>query len=165
MKGNDKNPFKGFSVDTPVGIFSMILDHQDVIRAGFVTIEEYEIELKKPIEKIKDHPYSTQVKNWLTGNSKTFDTIPYKIGGTEFQKKLWTWLKYNTQPGETYPYNKVAAAIGHPGASRAVGTACKQNPLVLIIPCPRIIKANGKLGKYRYGQEVKQFILNNEKER
>jgi len=87
----------------------------------------------------------------------TFST-PIKLIGTEFQKKAWQAL-LKIPFGETRSYLQEADAIGNPTAYRAVANANGANPLVIIVPCHRIIAHNGKLGGYSAGLERKKYLL------
>lgn len=80
------------------------------------------------------------------------------IQGTPFQLKVWNAL-LNTPPGSTTTYGAIARQIGHPGASRAVGTAIGQNPVACLIPCHRVIRQDGNMGGYRWGIPRKNRIL------
>lgn len=82
--------------------------------------------------------------------------------GTEFQQKVWRFLINNVKFGTTISYKEIANQIGHPNASRAVGTACKNNPIAVIIPCHRVIASNGKNTGYRWGIEIKNKLLERE---
>jgi methylated-DNA-[protein]-cysteine S-methyltransferase len=81
------------------------------------------------------------------------------IGGGEFQRKVWAAI--DAIPfGETRSYGDIAEAIGHPGAARAVGTACGRNPLMLFTPCHRVLAARGRIGGYGFcGIEIKKRLL------
>ena len=78
--------------------------------------------------------------------------------GTEFQQKVWKALQ-EIPYGETRTYGEIAAAIGNPKAARAVGMANNKNPIGIIIPCHRVVGANGKLVGYAGGMEKKEFLL------
>ncbi len=88
--------------------------------------------------------------------------LPLDLRATAFQLKVWRELQ--TIPlGETRSYSEIAAAIGQPSASRAVANACARNPVALLIPCHRIIRADSSLGGYRWGIERKRTLLDIEK--
>ena len=70
---------------------------------------------------------------------------PFLKNGTPFQQKIWRMISH-IKPGETTTYGELAAAAGSPGGARAVGQACNQNPLALIIPCHRVVAADGPGG-------------------
>ena len=78
--------------------------------------------------------------------------------GTDFQKRVWEQLK-KIPYGETRNYGEIAASIGCPGGARAVGNANNKNPIAIIVPCHRVIGANGKLVGYAGGLNVKEMLL------
>ena len=89
--------------------------------------------------------------------------LPLDLRATAFQLKVWSELQA-IPVGETRSYSEVAAAIGQPTASRAVANACARNPVALVIPCHRIIRADKRLGGYRWGIERKRAILERERQ-
>lgn len=102
-----------------------------------------------------------ELEEYLIGNRKQFD-VPFQMQGTEFQEKVWKALC--TIPyGETRSYGQIAKQIGNAKASRAVGMANNKNPIMIIIPCHRVIGANGKLVGYGGGLELKKKLLEIEK--
>lgn len=102
-----------------------------------------------------------QLKEYLCGERKIFD-VPIMPIGTKFQKTVWNCLK-TVEYGKTMTYKQIAVAIGKPNACRAVGNANNKNPISIIIPCHRIIGTNGKLTGYAGGLDIKEFLLNIEK--
>ena len=102
-----------------------------------------------------------QLSEYFAGKRRVFD-LPLDPVGTDFQKAVWTGL--NAIPyGETRSYAALAAAIGRPGASRAVGAANGRNPLSIVVPCHRVIGANGTLTGFAGGLAVKQWLLAHER--
>lgn len=98
-----------------------------------------------------------ELSEYFAGNRKEFD-IPLNPKGTDFQKSVWNALC--TIPyGKTMSYGQVAAQIGNPKASRAVGMANNKNPIPILIPCHRVIGANGKSVGYGGGIWIKQKLL------
>jgi methylated-DNA-[protein]-cysteine S-methyltransferase len=89
------------------------------------------------------------------------DSLEISLGGTPFQRQVWTALRA-VRPGETMSYGELAAAIGRPQAARAVGLANSLNPVALVLPCHRIIGANGALTGYAGGLERKRWLLAHE---
>ena len=85
-------------------------------------------------------------------------TFPIHYSGTEFQEKVWHAL-LEIPYGKTKSYKEIATQIGHDKASRAVGSACKNNPLLIVVPCHRVIASNGKLTGYAYGLSLKEKLL------
>jgi len=93
---------------------------------------------------------------------KALPCLPLDLRGTTFQKSVWRVL-LRVPIGQTWSYQQVARNIGCPQASRAVGTACAQNPIALLVPCHRIIRHDGTLGGYAWGLEKKKQLLELEK--
>ena len=102
-----------------------------------------------------------QISEYLIGERKSFD-LPFKLTGTDFQNRVWKAL-CDIPYGETRSYKQIAEAIGNPKAVRAVGMANNRNPLLVLIPCHRVIGCNGQLVGYAAGLEKKQFLLDLEK--
>lgn len=98
-----------------------------------------------------------QLREYFTGQRREFD-LPLRHPGTPFQEKVWAALR--TIPyGTTCSYKDVAQRIGRPDAVRAVGTANGMNPIAIVIPCHRVVNANGDLGGYGGGLERKRLLL------
>ena len=102
-----------------------------------------------------------QLSEYLLGERKRFD-LPLNPQGTVFQQQVWKAL-CDIPYGETRSYKQIAEAIGNPKAVRAVGMANNRNPLLIVVPCHRVIGANGKLVGYAAGIEKKEFLLKLEK--
>jgi AraC family transcriptional regulator of adaptative response/methylated-DNA-[protein]-cysteine methyltransferase len=100
---------------------------------------------------------------YLKGEPVALD-LPIDVRATAFQLKVWRYLQ-TIPPGEVRTYGEVAKAIGDPGASRAVGTACGLNNVALVIPCHRVIRGDKGMGGYRWGIERKTALLDGEKKR
>lgn len=102
-----------------------------------------------------------QLSEYLKGERKSFD-LPLRMKGTDFQQRVWNAL-LKIPYGETRSYKQIAEAIGNPKAVRAVGMANNRNPLLIVVPCHRVIGADGKLVGYGAGIEKKEFLLRLEK--
>ncbi len=98
-----------------------------------------------------------QLDEYLAGRRRTFD-IPLDFGGTEFQRLCWEAL-LRIPYGETRSYGQLAREIGRPAAVRAVGHANHDNPIGVIVPCHRVIGANGSLTGYAGGLDMKRALL------
>ena len=104
-----------------------------------------------------------QLEEYFSGDLLEFD-LELDLVGTEFQRRVWAALL--TIPyGETRSYGQIATQIGSPGASRAVGLANGHNPIGIIVPCHRVIGANGSLTGYGGGLDRKRSLLDMERER
>ena len=141
---------------------------------GFLTIREEEKKLTKlfweanSVQTMKNELHSdflyevyTQVNEYLTGRRKQFD-VPLKYQGTQFQQSVWQELQ-KIPYGETRSYQEIAIGIGNEKAVRAVGQANNKNPIMIIIPCHRVIHKNGDITGFACGVEVKRYLLDLEK--
>ncbi len=95
----------------------------------------------------------TQLEEYFMGKRKVFD-LPIKLNGTVFQMKVWNVLQ-NIPYGETRSYKDIAVLINSNNAQRGVGQANKANPYLIIVPCHRVIKSDGKIGGYAGNNENK----------
>ena len=102
-----------------------------------------------------------QITEYLEGRRREFD-FPYRLRGTEFQQKVWRALRAIPY-GETRTYGEIAAAVGSPKAARAVGMANHQNKILIVVPCHRVIGADGSLVGYGSGLDMKEALLRLEK--
>lgn len=99
----------------------------------------------------------SELEEYFEGRRKSFD-IPLRPEGTEFRLRVWDAL-CAIPYGETKSYGAIAAAVGSPKAARAVGMANNGNPIAIIIPCHRVIGADGSLTGYAGGLEIKKYLL------
>lgn len=106
-------------------------------------------------EKLRE--LEEMLENYFQGEPTQLD-YPLDISGTVFQKKVWETVK-QIPYGEVRSYKWVAGKIGNPKAARAVGTAIARNPVVLIIPCHRVIRNDGSLGRYGEMDWLKEKLL------
>ncbi|PYG86649.1 methylated-DNA-[protein]-cysteine S-methyltransferase [Ruminiclostridium sufflavum DSM 19573] len=98
-----------------------------------------------------------QLTEYLSGNRAAFD-LPIAAEGTVFQKIVWDALR-KIPYGQTRSYKQIAEMIGKPSASRAVGMANNKNPILILIPCHRVVGADGKLIGYAAGLDIKEKLL------
>ncbi len=104
-----------------------------------------------------------QLRAYFAGELKEF-RLPLEMAGTDFQKRVWASL-LEIPYGETRSYSQIAQAIGAPMAVRAVGAANGENPIAIVVPCHRVIGANGKLTGYGGGLDLKRRLLDMEQGR
>jgi len=98
-----------------------------------------------------------ELDEYFSGKLKKF-TVPLDLKGTDFQKRVWNTL-ITVPYGETWTYKQLAISVDSPKGFRAVGGANNRNPIMIIVPCHRIIGANGKLVGYAGGLDVKEYLL------
>lgn len=101
------------------------------------------------------------VNDYYAGNLDAFDGIETATGGTDFQRDVWAGLR-TIPPGHTLSYQGLAERVGRPKAMRAVGAANGANPLAIIVPCHRVIGADGSLTGYGGGMARKEWLLRHE---
>ncbi|MDO5513341.1 methylated-DNA--[protein]-cysteine S-methyltransferase [Corynebacterium sp.] len=104
---------------------------------------------------------AAQLTEYFAGHRRSF-SIPLDLPGDGFRARAQAAL-CDIPFGETVSYSELAAACGNPKAVRAVGSACATNPLPIIRPCHRVLRADGSLGGYRGGLDVKMWLLDHEK--
>jgi O-6-methylguanine DNA methyltransferase len=102
-------------------------------------------------------PYLDQLNEYFAGQRREF-SIPLDLRGTDFQLKCWRAL-LDIPYGETRSYRDLARAIGHPNAFRAVGMSNNRNPVAIVVPCHRVIAADGSLCGYGGGLDIKRKLL------
>ncbi len=98
-----------------------------------------------------------ELTEYFQGSRRAF-TLPLNPQGTAFQREIWRALSLIPY-GETISYARLAASAGHPGAFRAAGQAVGKNPLLILIPCHRVIPQNGGIGGFAGGTDKKRFLL------
>ena len=104
---------------------------------------------------------ATQLREYFEGTRRTFD-VPLELRGTDFQQSVWLALA-EIPFAETSTYSKQAAAVGRPRATRAVGSANGRNPLSIVLPCHRIVGADGRLAGFAGGLDTKRWLLDHER--
>jgi methylated-DNA-[protein]-cysteine S-methyltransferase len=144
-------------IDSPVGQLAAEFSHQ-----GFISLKFSE--MNEPSEMVYDGPVIKTVRSALSayfaGDRSAF-SVCFDLAGTAFQKMVWQQV-LKIPFGETRTYAQIAAAIGKPSAIRAVASANAQNPLMIIVPCHRVIGSDGKLTGYAGGLERKAWLLRHE---
>jgi len=141
-----------FWYKSPFGILEIIYKNNSVISLKLVKNFEKTINKNDFSKNIK-----SQLDEYFKGERKVFD-IKINPQGTEFQKKVWSEL-LKIPYGKTKSYSEIAEKIGHKNSQRAVGGACNKNPIMIFIPCHRVIAKNGKLNGFACGVEIKENLL------
>lgn len=141
--------------DYPIGTLGLMEDGQGLSRVFLRrTGEEYSFpEGETPLTA----QAAGELEEYFGCRRKTF-TVPLSPHGTQFQLAVWRALR-EIPYGQTRTYGEIAAAVGRPGAARAVGMANHDNPLLIITPCHRVVGKNGSLTGFACGLEVKRALL------
>ena len=106
-------------------------------------------------------PYHAAFAAYFAGDIHALAKIPTVFRGTAFQNQVWAGLR-TIPPGETLSYAALARRIGRPNSARAVGSANGKNPLCIVVPCHRVIGADGSLAGFSAGPEKKRWLLQHE---
>lgn len=141
--------------DTPAGALTLCEENGAITGLWFgkqPLQQDMSEETTPPLEEA-----IAQLKEYFAGERREF-TVKLNPAGTDFQKKVWDAL-CEIPFGQTCTYGEIADKIGCPKGSRAVGLANNKNPIAVIIPCHRVIGANGKLTGYAGGLETKEALL------
>jgi len=146
--------------NSPIGTIKLTADENAIVSLSFISEEKSKIEKARTNKIITE--CKKQLKEYFAGKRKKFD-VPLKLDGTEFQKKVWKQL-LKIPYGKTASYGEIARKIKDPKAARAVGGANNKNKIAIIIPCHRVIGADGSLTGYAGGMDIKQWLLDHERE-
>lgn len=155
---------------TPIGVLLLAFDD-----AGFLRVLDFE-DYEARMHKLLSRQYSAEptlvgggapakviqaLDRYFQGALDALDAIECRTGGTPFQQSVWTALR-KIPVGTTTSYGALAAELGKPQAMRAVGLANGANPIGVVVPCHRVIGANGSLTGYGGGLHRKQWLLRHE---
>ncbi len=155
-------------IETPIGTLGLAVRDRDVCLLEFdrdrrgvektLAARFGDVELH---DAINPSGYTDCIRAYFDGELAALDEIPVDPGGTTFQGLVWSELR-RIPVGRTRSYAEVARAIGRPTATRAVGAANGQNPIAVILPCHRVIGADGSLTGYGGGLDRKRWLLRHE---
>ena len=146
-------------IDSPIGPLRLVADGDELVALHLPPHDEPcdAAERKTPVLA----QTARQLAEYFAGKRRTFD-LPLAPRGSGFQERVWRAL-LRIKFGETRSYGEIARAIGRPSASRAVGAANGRNPIAIIVPCHRVIGANGQLTGYGGGLPIKEWLLAHER--
>jgi len=148
----------GFYYETKIGRIGIVENGREIIQLYYVKdIPENINIVETPLLK----KASEQLQEYLEGKRKMFD-LPLAPKGTEFQQKVWKALQ-EIPYGKTVSYKDIGKSIGNINACRAVGMANNKNPIFIVIPCHRVIGADGRLVGYAGGLDLKEKLLEMER--
>lgn len=151
-------------LDSPIGVLTLVASDIGLTHVLFEGQEPVDVGLPADVPEADDHAVleaaAGQLSEYFAGEREKFD-VPLALDGTEFQEAAWRALAA-VPFGETRTYGEQAEAIGRPGAFRAVGAANGRNPVPIILPCHRIVGANGDLTGFAGGIDTKRRLLDHE---
>ncbi len=158
-------------IKSPVGELTLVANDQYLIAVLWEIdkIESKESRVRLPAMELgKNHPIlrqtETQLKEYFSGQRRNFELPLQFFSGTEFQTSVWRALQ-KIPFGKTRNYGQLAKTIARPLACRAVGAANGKNPISIIVPCHRVIGADGSLTGFAGGMKAKEFLIEFEKNR
>jgi methylated-DNA-[protein]-cysteine S-methyltransferase len=159
------NIFYKSELQTFIGNISLFFSAKGLIKVGMTSsfdVKWYRNYFHNTVIKSSnDNTYISQLNEYFRRKRKEFD-FPFVLYGTFFQKEVWRFV-HKIPFGETMTYSEVARGISRKFAQRAVGNALAKNPLLIVIPCHRVIKSDGSLGGFSAGIETKRELLEFEK--
>lgn len=160
MTANKQTPVASatgqISVETPYGVFIITASGGKVCaisRASEGNEQPVSLGATQPVLQLA----AKELREYLAGERMTF-TFPMGAEGTPFQQKVWAAIS-QIPYGETRTYGEIAQVVENPKGSRAVGMACNKNPIMIAVPCHRVMGAGGKLTGYAYGTGLKHKLL------
>ncbi|MDM4720686.1 methylated-DNA--[protein]-cysteine S-methyltransferase [Micromonospora sp. WMMA1363] len=157
-------------IATPAGPLSIVAGPDGAVRAAGFTADPQALSplihpsLRAPLRPRTDlGPITAAVTSYLDGDPTAVDAVPVAqhTGGT-FLAHAWVALR-DVRPGEPVTYTTFAGLAGRPTAVRAAAAACARNAAALFVPCHRVLRTDGTLGGYRWGLNVKKWLLGHER--
>ncbi|GAA0416886.1 putative methylated-DNA:protein-cysteine methyltransferase [Actinoplanes capillaceus] len=156
------------TMDTPVGPFTLVVSAAGAVRAAGFTTDVPELlslvhpMLLEPAQAVDATEADEPVRAYLDGDLTAIDAVPVEqhTAGA-FMRHAWRVMR-SIKPGAPVTYTAFAELSGRPAAVRAAAAACARNPVALFTPCHRVLRTDGSLGGYRWGLEVKEWLLKHE---
>ena len=157
-------------LDTPIGVALLVTDERGTLRA--FDFLDFEARMHKLLRVHYDEfelraaalpaVLADPIERYFAGDYAALDAIPCETNGTPFQRRVWKVLRA-IRPGTATTYGAIARSFDMPNGSRAVGLANGSNPIAIVVPCHRVIGANGALTGYAGGLHRKQWLLDHER--
>lgn len=148
-----------FKIHVPVGLLYITMENDYVTRISMSPDTRFPVGVP---ESVAANNVMQQLNEYFNAKRRLFCFSFDFSSGTSFQRKVWAEL-CRIPYGTTRTYGEIARLIGRPKASRAVGLACNRNPLLLVVPCHRVVGKDGSLTGFACGVEMKRFLLDLEK--
>lgn len=161
------------TVDSPLGLLLMGATDRGLCFVQFgrscrALVEELRREYPKATIQPMKTPHAPRFRGWTKAlrqhlrDGRPLQALPIAVRVSAFRFKVWRFLQ-SIPYGQVRSYAQVARAVGQPAAARAVAGACAANPVALVVPCHRVIRADGDVGGYRWGRERKQQLIDRER--
>ncbi len=167
---DSEQPFAIDRIASPVGTITLVWDQDHALRA--LDFEDYEARMQRllrrhygdctPVPASAPGAVKEALARFFAGDVEAIAPLAVRTNGTDFQRRVWAALR-RIPAGRTITYGELAATIGAPAASRAVGLANGANPIAIVVPCHRVIGANGTLTGYGGGLARKRWLLDHER--
>ena len=154
-------PKESIIVESPLGVLIVTAQEGSVCSIALAKDGSGEATTKNADSEVL-RQVARELNEYFAGKRTEF-TFPMRAEGTPFQQKVWQALR-EIPYGQTRAYGEIASTIGQAKASRAVGMACNRNPIMIAVPCHRVVGASGTLVGYAYGTEIKRKLLTLEQE-
>lgn len=148
-------------IDSPIGKLKLVASGRGLVAIFWENDNPRRVRLREVAENPTDSillQTEKELAEYFAGRRNTF-SVPLDMHGTKFQKSVWVALA-NIPFGQTRTYGQLAKQLGNPKATRAVGAANGRNPVAIVVPCHRVIGADGKLTGFAGGLEAKAHLLN-----
>jgi methylated-DNA-[protein]-cysteine S-methyltransferase len=159
-------PFQIDHLQTPLGELAIVVDTEGFLRAvGWL---DGHARMRRhlggaPLVQERDPAgHTSAIARYFEGDLGAIEGLPVVFSGTDFQRRVWNALR-DIPRGETRSYGNLARSIGNPRAMRAVGLANGANPVGIVVPCHRVIGADGSMTGYGAGVERKRWLLEHER--
>ena len=156
----NRNPIRivNTSIATPLGLFSIALSDEIIVEALFGAVNQLRIQgsFAKEVSGINSY-----ISGYFEGELNSLSKIEVEIADSNFTGSLYRQLQ-KIPAGSVLSYQELAERSGSIGANRAAGSACAKNKIPLLIPCHRVIKSDGSLGRYAFGADRKKWLLEHE---
>lgn len=155
------------TIDTPDGPFTAVAGQNgEVLASGWTASPEEALARVRPPWRLEDVRTGTvaamdAVRAYYAGEHDPVMAVPVELHGTDGQLAGWEQLR-RIRPGDPLTYTEFADALGSPRAVRAAASVCARNPVALFVPCHRVLRADGSLGGFAWGEDVKRSLLDRE---
>jgi methylated-DNA-[protein]-cysteine S-methyltransferase len=153
-------------IDSPIGTLHASVRGDTLVALDFGRLRTPLLRARfgdEPVREARDPGgVARALDRYFRGDLAALDAIPYDTGGTAFRRAVWRAMT-RIPAGGTWSYGRLARAAGSPNAVRAAGTACGANPVPIVVPCHRVVRAGGAIGNYGGGVARKRWLLDHER--